>query len=344
MYTNSISLPGGFAPTTKNPLDDRLLVATLAELIATDTITERASGYYKGMFARVLFDAGEYMWDVDTDDPMRVGEIAGGYTYPSFPPIPTYANVKYNFFRTNTTVTGEDPTSIKTKYELNADTNAFTDAEKVKVTNLPADTTGALATKATTAEVLIKTNTTPYTPTLDYHPATLKSIGDIALLKSVYDTLNEGKVGIAKVAEEVAWLNVTGKPVVFTPDTHVHAQSQVTGLEASLLSKADKYNNITNSAATSYTFILTDAFKYIRFTAADPVEVIIPTDASVAFEISTEITVVRAGTGSVTLAVVGGVTLNNAKTTLLLRARYSSFTIKKIFADEWDVVGDFDEI
>ena len=36
-------------------------------------------------------------------------------------------------------VGGETATSIKTKYESNADTNVFTDAEKTKLTNLPAD-------------------------------------------------------------------------------------------------------------------------------------------------------------------------------------------------------------
>lgn len=38
--------------------------------------------------------------------------------------------------------TAETEASIKTKYEANADTNAFTDAEKAKVANLPSDTLG----------------------------------------------------------------------------------------------------------------------------------------------------------------------------------------------------------
>lgn len=40
---------------------------------------------------------------------------------------------------------------IKAAYERNADTNAFTDAEKTKLGNVPSDTTTALAAKAETS-------------------------------------------------------------------------------------------------------------------------------------------------------------------------------------------------
>lgn len=42
---------------------------------------------------------------------------------------------------------------IKAAYEAEADTNAFTDAEKAKVANVPADTNAALAAKADTASL-----------------------------------------------------------------------------------------------------------------------------------------------------------------------------------------------
>lgn len=51
------------------------------------------------------------------------------------------------------------------------------------------------------------------------------------MLKSVYDTNNDGKVNAASVADSanaVSWSNVSGKPSTFTPSAHVHAASDVT--------------------------------------------------------------------------------------------------------------------
>ncbi len=50
--------------------------------------------------------------------------------------------------------TGSDASldeAIKSRYEANPDTNAYTDAEKAKVANTPADTSAALALKASAA-------------------------------------------------------------------------------------------------------------------------------------------------------------------------------------------------
>jgi len=44
------------------------------------------------------------------------------------------------------------------------------------------------------------------------------SVGD--MLKSVYDTNNNGKVDAAESADSVAWAGVTGKPSVYAPSAH----------------------------------------------------------------------------------------------------------------------------
>lgn len=79
---------------------------------------------------------------------------------------------------------------IKAVYESNPDTNAFTDAEQAKVASLSGVNTGDqdLTPYAEKANVLEKNNTTPYTPTTDYHPATKKSSEDAA--SSVQTNLN----------------------------------------------------------------------------------------------------------------------------------------------------------
>lgn len=40
-------------------------------------------------------------------------------------------------------------------------------------------------------------------------------------------------------ADSVAWENVTGKPSEYPPETHAHAQADITGLETALSGKAD---------------------------------------------------------------------------------------------------------
>jgi hypothetical protein len=60
--------------------------------------------------------------------------------------------------------------------------------------------------------------------------------GDMS--KSVYDTTNNGKVDVAETAEAVPWTGVTGKPSTFTPSTHAHVTSDISGLDATLAAKA----------------------------------------------------------------------------------------------------------
>lgn len=68
---------------------------------------------------------------------------------------------------------------------------------------------------------LSKTNTTEYTPTASYHPATKKYVDDLVsgsgggdMLKSVYDLDNDGKVDAAEAADSVPWSGVTDKPTI----------------------------------------------------------------------------------------------------------------------------------
>jgi len=74
---------------------------------------------------------------------------------------------------------------------------------------------------------LSKTNTSAYTPTQSYHPATKKYVDDLVsssgggdMLKSVYDTDNDGKVDVAETAQSVPWSGVTDKPSTYTPSAH----------------------------------------------------------------------------------------------------------------------------
>ncbi len=50
----------------------------------------------------------------------------------------------------------------------------------------------------------------------------LASVGAGDMLKSVYDSNDNGKVDLAEAADTVPWLGVSGKPTSFPPSTHSH--------------------------------------------------------------------------------------------------------------------------
>ncbi len=79
--------------------------------------------------------------------------------------------------------------------------NDFTDDYKTKLDNLDTNISETLAGKADKTEVLTKTNTTAFTPTADYQPATKKYVDDLAsnkgggdMMKAVYDQDASGTV------------------------------------------------------------------------------------------------------------------------------------------------------
>lgn len=85
-----------------------------------------------------------------------------------------------------------------------------------------------------------------------------QTVGD--MLKSIYDTNNNGKVDAAETADSVPWAGITGKPSAFTPATHNHSSAEITSgtiaaarLPAASTSAAGivQLNNATNSTSTT---------------------------------------------------------------------------------------------
>jgi hypothetical protein len=111
------------------------------------------------------------------------------------------------------------------------------------------------------------TNTTQIATTAFVQEA-LSGAGAGDMLKSVYDTTNNGKVDVAEVAEAVPWTGVTGKPSSFPPSGHSHSTSEITGLDAALALRAPLASPDltgtptapTATAGTSSTQIATTAF------------------------------------------------------------------------------------
>lgn len=95
----------------------------------------------------------------------------------------------------------------------------------------------ALTGTPTAPTAVSGTNTTQVATTAFVQQA-IVDFGPGDMLKTTYDTDNDGKVDAAEVADAVDWTGVTNKPTSFTPSTHSHSISQVTGLQTALDAKA----------------------------------------------------------------------------------------------------------
>ena len=91
---------------------------------------------------------------------------------------------------------------------------------------------------------------------------------------------------------------------------------------------------------TTYTLVATDAGDLVTLTNASAIALTVPTNATVPFATGTQITITRAGSGSVTVAGAVGVTVNSADSFLKLRAQWSSATLIKTGTNSWILIGD----
>ena len=103
-------------------------------------------------------------------------------------------------------------------------------------------------------------------------------------------------------------------------------------------------NVITNAQTASYTLILTDKDDLIEMGVGSANTVTIPTNASVAFPVGTQITVLQTGSGATSIVVSAGVTLNatpqGTANRANLRAQWSSVTLIKRAENTWVAIGD----
>ena len=102
---------------------------------------------------------------------------------------------------------------------------------------------------------------------------------------------------------------------------------------------------IITEADTSKTLALTDAGDFIVTTSGSATEIIIPTNASVAFPKGTEIDFIQKGAGELNILGDAGVTLNGVSGgSTAITAQWGGATIKKIDTDEWVIVGKINDV
>jgi hypothetical protein len=103
--------------------------------------------------------------------------------------------------------------------------------------------------------------------------------------------------------------------------------------------------SLNAQTGTTYTFVLADNGKLVTASNAATQTYSIPTNASVAFPVGTQINIVQLGAGQVTINAVtpGTTTITSTAGTPAapkLRAQYSTATCVKTATDTWLVVGD----
>jgi hypothetical protein len=96
---------------------------------------------------------------------------------------------------------------------------------------------------------------------------------------------------------------------------------------------------INAQIGTTYTAVLADDGKLVTCDNGSNITFTIPTNASVAFGIGTQINIMQLGVGQVTIA-GAGVTLRSAGSKLKTNAQYAVATCCKIATDTWVVVGN----
>ena len=100
---------------------------------------------------------------------------------------------------------------------------------------------------------------------------------------------------------------------------------------------------VTVSGATP-TLELTNAEKYLRFTAANAKALTVPADATVAFPIGTTISGISTTATQLTIAPASGVTVNSPETLRLRAKAFVSFVLTKVDTNVWDLAGDLEQL
>ena len=91
---------------------------------------------------------------------------------------------------------------------------------------------------------------------------------------------------------------------------------------------------------TTYTLVLGDAAKLVTLTNASAITLTVPTNATAAIAVGTQILLYQGGAGQVTIAGAGGVTVRSNGSKLKINGQYAIACLTKIATDEWVVFGN----
>jgi hypothetical protein len=102
---------------------------------------------------------------------------------------------------------------------------------------------------------------------------------------------------------------------------------------------------INAQTGTTYTFVLADGSAaggnpLVTASNASAQTYTVPTNASVAFPVGTQIDLLQLGAGKVTLAAAGGVTITSQSSNLSIAAQYVAVSLIKTATNTWTLIGN----
>ncbi|WP_287568809.1 phage baseplate assembly protein V [Thermosipho sp. (in: thermotogales)] len=181
-WNNVINKPSSYTPSTHTHTSSEISDATSSNTANTIVKRDTSGNFSAGTITATLNGNASTATKLQTS---RIVSLTGGVTGSAS--FDGSSNITIN-----TTVVDNSHNHTKSNITDFAHTHLISD-----VTNLQT----SLDTKADVSNVLTKNNTIAYTPTDLYHPATKKYVDDIVvsigtgdMLKSVYDTNNDGVV------------------------------------------------------------------------------------------------------------------------------------------------------
>lgn len=267
-----------------------------------------AAGDYADVDAGVGVDVVRYLWDV-TDAEWIAQAASGG------------------------SMTAAE---VKTAYESNPDTNAFTDSEKTKLAGVAAGATANADTDSLAEGATNKYFTEPRVRNTVLTGLSLLAGGAITAADSVLSALGRLQKQISDAITAIG-----GKQ-----DTLVSGTSLKTVNGSSLLGAGDipitagaPLTQVVVYTGTAKTLALTDINTVIDCTSGSAVTITIPPQSSVTWTADAEIHVRMSGTGTVSIAVGSGVTIPPLAAPISLSGQGAMVTLKRRSSDVWAVVG-----
>jgi hypothetical protein len=154
-----------------------------------------------------------------------------------------------------------------------------------------------------------------------------------------YDAELAALAGLTSAADK--GIQFTGSGTAATDDLTTAGKALLDDASAAVQRATLGFLEVATESGSTFTYALTDAFKYIRFTDGSP-QVTVPANGTIAFPVGTELHGIGT-TGQVEFIEDSGVTINTPETLFTAKA-FAAFTLKKVATNEWDLMGYLDPV
>ena len=170
-----------------------------------------------------------------------------------------------------------------------------------------------------------------------------------ASASSTYATTGSLNSGILSASAAAVSFLVDSAPATLDTLNEIAAAiaddaNYATTITTALTLKSPLYTSTNAQTGSTYTLVLADAGKYVEMNNASSNTLTVPLNASVAFPIGTEITVIQTGAGATTVSPAAGVTVNyyslTSAATRIIKAQWSAATLIKRDTNTWVLIGN----